>query len=116
MVRNNKREFPSGEAQRLSRPGIALAVTLHGNSGYYSHSLTGDSNALTVFKDGLGSDTGHVDTLEGATGIKPADLAQVFTLAERGRLNTVLGGHKEQLVQRVADRLCAWESDLALAS
>jgi hypothetical protein len=32
--------------------------------------VTGDSNALTVFKDGLGSDTGHVDTLEGATGIR----------------------------------------------
>ncbi len=56
------------------------------------------------------------DTLEGAvcvTGIKPADLAQVLTLAERGGLNTVLG-NQEQVVQRVAGRLCAWEADLAM--
>jgi hypothetical protein len=51
--------------------------------------VTGDSNALAIFKDGLASVTGQADTLESAvsvTGIKPADLTQVLTLAERGDL------------------------------
>jgi hypothetical protein len=62
-----------------------------------------------------------VDKLEGAvcvSGISPADLARVITLAEQGDLSTAattaLGGIQEQLVQRVADRLCARESNLAL--
>jgi hypothetical protein len=78
--------------------------------------VTGDNCALAVFKNGLGTDTGQVDTLEGAvcvSGISPADLSWVLTLAEQGGLSTELGGLEEQLVQRVADRLCAWESDLA---
>ncbi len=78
--------------------------------------VTGDNGALAVFKNGLGTNTGHVDTLEGAvcvSGISPADLSRVLKLAEHGGLSTELGGLEEQLVQRVADRLCAWESDLA---
>ncbi len=53
-------------------------------------------------------------------GISLADLARVLTLAEQaqqGGLSIALGcigGLQEQLVPKVADRLCAWESDLAL--
>jgi ribonuclease HI len=77
--------------------------------------VTGDSNALAVFKDGLGPDKAQAEMLEGAvrvSGIQPADLDRVLSLVERGGLGAALVGRK-RLVQGVADRLCAWESELA---
>ncbi len=51
--------------------------------------VTGDNGALAVFKNGLCTDTGQVDTLAGdvcVSGISPADLSRVLTLAEQGGL------------------------------
>jgi carbamate kinase len=53
--------------------------------------------------------------LDGAvcvSNIKLADLGQILTLAGQGGLPIELEGQK-QTVQGVADRLCAWESELA---
>jgi hypothetical protein len=79
--------------------------------------LTGGNSALAVLKDGLiGFEGVQIETLEGAirvSGVKPAALAFLLTLAEQGGLSTDLEG-RERLVQGVADRLCAWESDLAV--
>jgi ribonuclease HI len=77
--------------------------------------VTGDSGALAAFQHSLGAELTQVDTLEGAvgvSGIKPADLDRILTLAEQGGLRIELEGRK-RIVQGVADRLCAWESELA---
>jgi hypothetical protein len=77
--------------------------------------VTSDRGALAVFKDGLGFETGQVDTLEGAvcvSNITQADLAWILTLSEQGELRAELEGQK-WIVRGMEDRLSAWESELA---
>ena len=77
--------------------------------------VTGDGRALAAFQHNLGAEWIQVDMVEGAvcvSGIKPADLGRILTLAEQGGLRTELIRQK-RIVQGVTDRLCAWESELA---
>ena len=77
--------------------------------------MTGDSGALAVYKEGLNPDTVQLETLQGTlrvSGIHPTDLYQVLFLAERAGLKVGLASRK-RLVQGAADRLCVWESVLA---
>jgi hypothetical protein len=79
--------------------------------------VTGDSGALAAFQHSLGAELTQADMLalvEGAvcvSGIKPADLDRILTLAQQGVLCIELKGLK-RIVQGVADRICAWESEL----
>ena len=78
--------------------------------------VTGNSDALAIFKDGLGHDMVQVEMLDDAvrvSEIRPAYLDQVLSLVEQGRLSAVLEGRR-RLVQGVAARLCTWESELAM--
>ncbi len=73
--------------------------------------VTGDSWALAAFQHSLGAELTQVDTLEGAvcfSGIMPADLVRIFTLAEQGGLRIELEGQK-QIVQ-------GWQTGSVLGS
>ena len=55
--------------------------------------VTGDRRALAAFQHNLGAEWTQVDMVEGAvcvSGIKPADLGRILTLAEQGELWTEL--------------------------
>ena len=76
--------------------------------------VTGDGRSLAAFQQNLGAEWTQ-RMVEGAvcvSGIKPADLGRILTLAEQGGLRAELI-RQNRIVQGVTDRLCAWESELA---
>ena len=77
--------------------------------------MSGDRRALAAFQHNLGAEWTQVDMVEGAvcvSGIQPAGLSRILTLAEQGGLRAELEGQM-LIVQGGTDRLCAWESALA---
>ncbi len=77
--------------------------------------VSGDEGAMAAFRAAVGLVEIRAETPVSAIifGLRPADLDRVLCLVEQGGLEAKLQGQR-RLVHSVSDRLCAWESDLAM--
>ena len=77
--------------------------------------VSGDEGAMAAFRAAVGLVEIRAETPVSAiiSGLRPADLDRVLCLVEQGGLEAKLQGQR-RLVHSVSDRLCAWESDLAM--